>query len=159
VQPDDRQLGAGHEVAGLVEDAVVGQVPLVVADHHLAAVQQGGGVAWGAAAGVGVGRTVVVPRHRLDRRGAAALGVRQVPDDDGDLAEPLLRERGGQVDDRVLAGAGEGLPQDEVLGRVAGEGHLREDDEVRAGFGGLRRPALHELGIACEVTDRGVDLG
>ena len=30
VQPHDRQLGARHEVAGLVEDAVVGQVPLVM---------------------------------------------------------------------------------------------------------------------------------
>jgi hypothetical protein len=49
--------------------------------------------------------------------------------------------------------------QDEVLRRVAGERHLGEHDEVRAGPGGLRRPVLHRLGVADEVTDRGVDLG
>jgi hypothetical protein len=134
-------------------------VPLVVADDDLAAVQQGGGVAGGTAPGVGVpGPIGVVDRGVVDRRRSAALGVRQVPDDDGDVAEPLLGQRGGEVDDGVLAGPGEGLAEDEVLGRIAGEGHLREDHEVRAGLGGLRRPPAHQLRVACQVTDTRVDL-
>ena len=39
-QPHHGQRVAGHEVAVLVEDAVVGQVVLEVAGDHLAAVQQ-----------------------------------------------------------------------------------------------------------------------
>ena len=112
------------------------------------------------AAGVGVtGPVGVVDRRVVDRRRAAALGVRQVPDDDGDVAQPLLGQRRGQVDERVLAGPGEGLAEHEVLGRIAGQGHLREDDEVRAGLGGLRRPRAHQLGVPGEVADPGVDLG
>ena len=71
VQPHDRQLGAGHEVARLVEDAVVGQVPLVVADDDLAAVQQRRGVAGRAVAGVGVARAVVVGGARSTGAGPA----------------------------------------------------------------------------------------
>ena len=93
VQPDDRQLGARHEVPGLVEDAVVGQVPLVVAGDDLAAVEQGGGVARGAAPRVGVPGPVVVRRRLVDRGGPAALGVREVADDDGDLAQAVVGQR------------------------------------------------------------------
>ena len=85
--------------------------------------------------------------------------MREVPDDDGDVAEPLLGERRGQLDQRALAGVREGLPQHEVLGRVAGQRHLGEDDEVGAGLGRRRRPPGDQLGVAGEVTDAGVDLG
>ena len=43
--PHDGQRVAGREVAPLVEDPVVRQVVLVVAGHHLAAQQEGRGVA------------------------------------------------------------------------------------------------------------------
>ena len=59
----------------------------------------------------------------------------------------------------MLAGVREGLAQHEVLGGIAGQRHLREDDEVDAVPGGLRRPGAHQLGVAGEVTDAGVDLG
>jgi hypothetical protein len=123
-------------------------------------VQQGGRIPWGAAARIGVPRPVGgVDRWVVDRGRSAALGVRQVADDDGDVAQALLGERRGQIDEGVLAGPGEGLPQHEVLRRIAGQGHLREDDEVRPGVGGLRRPGAHQLGVAGQVTDTGVDLG
>ena len=97
----------------------------------------------------------------VDRGGAAALGVRQVADDDGELAQPLPRRASrGQVDHRLLAGPGERLAQHEVLGRVAGQGHLGEDHQVRAGVGGRRAttgsPARLLPG---QVTDARVDLG
>ncbi|HEX8582092.1 MAG TPA: nitrilase-related carbon-nitrogen hydrolase, partial [Acidimicrobiales bacterium] len=159
VQPHDRQLGAGHEVAGLVEDAVVGQVPLVIADDDLAAVQQRGRVARGAAPRVGVAGPVVVGVGVVDRGRARALGVRQVADDDGEVAQPAVGERGRQVDERLLAGGREGLAQHQVLGRVAGEGHLGEDDEVGSRARRPRRPAAHQVRVAREVADAGVDLG
>jgi hypothetical protein len=135
-------------------------VPLVVPDDDLAAVEQGGGVAGGAAAGVGVAGAVgVVDRGVVDRGRSTALGVRQVPDDDGDVAQPLPGEGRGQVDQRVLARAGEGLAQHEVFRRVPGQRHLGEHDEVRAGLGRPARPPGHEPRVAGEVTDAGVDLG
>ena len=72
---------------------------------------------------------------------------------------PSVGQVGREVDEGVLAGVREGLPQHEVLGRIAGQGHLGEDDEVDAVPGGLRRPGAHQVGVPREVADAGVDLG
>ena len=70
--PGDHEPVAGHEVARLVEDAVVGQVVLEVGGRDLAAVQHGAGVA------------------------RAAGGV-DVADDHRELAEPGLGQPAGQL--------------------------------------------------------------
>ena len=85
--------------------------------------------------------------------------MREVPHDDGDVAQALLGQGGGQVDERVLAGPGEGLAQHEVLGGIAGEGHLGEDHEVRAVLGGLAVHVRTSSALPGEVADPGVDLG
>ena len=85
--------------------------------------------------------------------------MRQVADDDGDLAQAVVGQLRREVDEGLLAGVREGLAQHEVLGRIAGQGHLGEHDEVDAVAGGLRRPLADQVGVAREVADAGVDLG
>ena len=112
VQPDDRQLGAGHEVAGLVEDAVVGQVPLVVAGHHLAAVQQRRGVARGAPPRVGVARAVVlgVVGVRSTGAGPAPSVCARYPTTTAVSPRPSLGQLGGEVDQRHARWPGRRTP-------------------------------------------------
>ena len=64
VDADDGQRLAGHEVAELVEDAVVGQVVLGEGQRHLAAVQHGGGVLRGAGR---AGRSAALARSARSR--------------------------------------------------------------------------------------------
>ena len=83
----------------------------------------------------------------------------QVADHHGDLAQAVVGQPGGEVLDGVHAGVREGLAQHEVLGRIPGERHLGEHDEVDAVPGSLRRPGAHQVGVAGQITDAGVDLG
>ena len=103
---EEEQVASRREVAVLVEDAVVRQEALAVDRLHLAAGADRARV-------VEVAVEVGVP----DERGDPVRGAR-------DLAE------------RLLGGAHEPGPQEQVLGRVAGDGELGEEDEV--GAGGLR---------------------
>ena len=85
--------------------------------------------------------------------------MRQIAHHHGDLGQPVVGQVRRELDEGALARVREGLAQDEVLGRIAGEGHLGEHDEVDAVPGGLPRPGAHQVGVALEVTDAGVDLG
>src|SRR5439155_16129796 len=101
------------------------------------------------------------PIHRLDlAAGADVAGVVEIPvevrsaDEDGRAArlpgDPL---------NRILGCADEPGPQKQVLRRIARDGELREDDEVRGV--GFRRgePPEDQFAVALEVADDGVDLG
>ena len=128
---EDRRFGAGAEVAALVEDAVVGQVLLVIDTGAAAVVEDGGGVA-------GV-------RGEVDEA-----------DDGGDV-----QAAGGLLDavERGQVLRHEGAAQDEVLGWVAGDGQLRQHDEVAGGRFGVADGGANAVGVAIEVADGGVDLG
>jgi hypothetical protein len=127
--PHDREPVTPTEVADLVEHPVIGEVVFRVPGDDLASEQERGCV-----------------ERQLLRDGGAV----EVADDDPEFAEAL----GGQPDrQRVEQPRGrlnEGLAQDEVFRRVAGQHHLGERDNVRA--------ARHQIGIAGEVAHDGVDL-
>ena len=75
------------------------------------------------------------------------------------LQADAIRERTRNVREGVGAGAHEGRPQQQVLGRIAAQGQLRGQDEVRP-LGMRTACGLDDLpGIALEVADGGVDLG
>ena len=66
------------------------------------------------------------------------------------------------IDDALQGGlvvADEGLAQEQVLGRVAGDGQLREGDDVGAEVAGAVGVVDDLVGVALEVADGGVDLG
>ena len=58
-----------------------------------------------------------------------------------------------------LGRADEPRPQEQVLGRVAGDGELREEDEVGALVACLGEAPDDPVPVAVEVADDGVDLG
>ncbi len=101
---DDGRLGAGREVALLVEDPVVGQMALAIDGLDRAVGEDGGGV-----------------EHAL------AVGLREA--DDRGRARHVLRERL----QRARGVAQEALAQEQVLGRVAGERELAEQHELGVG--------------------------
>ncbi|GAA3066338.1 hypothetical protein GCM10020000_58040 [Streptomyces olivoverticillatus] len=144
VHTDHRHRLAGHEVAELVEDAVVGQVVLGEGEDGLAAVQHGGGVAR---------RTcgTAEPRPGL-------LAAVEVADDHRQLPEALVLQPGGERVQRGAAGLDEGGPQREVLDGVARQCHLRERHQMGALLGGVPGPADDGLGVSGDVADAGVDL-
>ena len=122
---------SGPEVAGLVEDAVVGQVLLVVDACLLAVVEDGGGVE-------DIVRIVDVAHH--GRHVQAACGI----------AHLLQR---GQICFHEPA------PQDEIFRRVAGQRQLGEGHQIctqRLGFA----DAVNDLvGVAFKIADGRVGLG
>ena len=126
---EQHETTPGLEVAVLVEDAVVGQELLAVDRLHLAVDADGAGV-----------EEVAVEMRRADERCDARRGRR-------DLVE---RPRGGLEEPRS---------KEQVLGRVAGDGQLGEEDEVGATRPGLLEPAEDAAAVAVEVADNGVDLG
>ena len=127
---------AGREDAELVEDAVVGQEVLVVAGPDVSAVQHDEAVARLAVGVVGADRA----------------------DDDVQAAHAFVAECGGEPVGRVPCGRPEGRAQREVLDRIAGERHLREDDDVGAALHGAAREIEDLAGVAVKVADAGVDL-
>ncbi len=145
VQPDDAGFTAGHEVAELVEHAVVRQMVLRVAGHDLPAVQDRG-------------RVDRRPAWRAEPGSPSALQQVEVPDDHAQLSHALLgkdlRHRVQRRDRRLL----ERLAQRQVLHGISGEHHLREGDQVRPGLLRLAGEAQDEVGVAREVPHRGVHL-
>ena len=131
VDLEDGGVGAGEEVALFVEDAVVGEVDLVVDAEEASVTDDGGGVE------------------------EAALVVRvNEPDDNGyalGMVDDLV-EAGAVLGDEV------GLVE-QVLGGVAGDGELGEGDEVGVLGSGLV-DVVEDLGrVAPQIADGGVDLG
>ena len=126
---EQNQVTTGCEVPVLVEDAVVRQEALAV--HRL-----------DLAGGADVARVVeiAVEVRRADEDGRAAR-----------LARDLL--------DRFLRGTDEAGPEQEVLRRIAGDGQLREDDEVGGVALRLGEPLEDQLAVALEIADDRVDLG
>ena len=98
--PDEDELAPLEEVAVLVEDAVVRQEVLAVDGLHTAVGADRARV-----------REVAVEPGRPDERDDARRGARD-----------LLQRLAGRVDE---AGA-----EQEILGRIAGDRELREDDEI-----------------------------
>ena len=69
------------------------------------------------------------------------------------------RRRGGDLLQRACRGLQEARAQEEVLRRIAGDGELREEDEVGAARPGLLEPGEDAVAVAVEVADDRVDLG
>jgi hypothetical protein len=129
VELEDRGLAPGREVALLVEHAVVRQVHLPVDRQDLSVREDSRGVV-----------DVVVPLGESDQRGEAAR-----------LGCDLVERRAGSVEDGAL--------QQQVLGWIARQGQLGEDDER-----GFLLPCLAEglddsAGVPTDVADDRVDLG
>ena len=61
--------------------------------------------------------------------------------------------------DRLARRAHEAGPEQQVLGRVAGDGELGEEDEVRLARARLVDGGENALAVAVQVADDGVDLG
>ena len=135
VEPDDVELGARLEPAVLVEHAVVREVVLELPRDDLAAVER---------------------RRRVAR---ADLVEVEVTDVGQHFTAAGLVEAARQRLDALPGSGGEGLAQRKVLDGITGQGHLGEDDDVGAGFGGPAGPGDVQVGVAVEVTDGGVDLG
>ena len=121
--------GAGGEVALLVEDGVVRKEALLIDPLHLPA--------------------------GAERRGVVeiALGIDEA--DDGGAASCA----GGHLVERSPVGGDKPGLQHEVLGRVAGDGQLREDDDVAPRCFGIVVGGEDPLHVAVEVADHGVQLG
>ena len=128
-EPQQQQLAAGREVAVLVEDAVVRQVALAVEALDLAVGADGAGV-----------EEIAVEPGRADERRQPGARLR-------DLAQRLLRR------------ADERRAQQQVLGRVAGDRELGEEDELRACRARVRQTGENALAVAVQVADDSVDLG
>ena len=144
VDTDDGHRVTRHEVAELVEDAVVGQMVLGEVQRDRAAVQYGAGVLRSAGR---AGRTAArrSPNGRGSRRRRAA--PRSPP-------RRAVRERahGGP------GGLDEGRPQREVLDGITGQHHLGERDQMRSLLGGVPGPVHDRLGVRGEIADGRVDL-
>ncbi len=66
--------------------------------------------------------------------------------------------RRGQAVERLPGGGREGGAQEQVLGRIAGDGELRDERDVGAGPGGVAKRGRDHLGVAVDVTDDRVEL-
>ncbi len=82
----------------------------------------------------------------------------QVADDNGDAVEALGREVTGKLVHRPDGCIDERLTERQVLDRVPGQHHLREDDDARALLRRAHGPLDHFVAIASEVADSGIDL-
>ena len=70
----------------------------------------------------------------------------------------MIPRAAGELVDRAPRGPDEPRPQQQVLGRVAGDRELGKEDEVGAGLAGLVEAGEDLAAIAVEVADDGVDL-
>ncbi len=127
-EPEQEQVATLGEVPVLVEDAVVREEVLPV-DGLDAAV-------------------------RADRARVREVAVEPRRPDERDDA--LARPR--DLLDRVVRRADESGTEQEVFGRVAGDGELREDDEIGAGSLGFGQPVENYGAVAVEVADYCVQL-
>ncbi len=118
-----------REVAVLVEDAVVGQEALAVDRLHGAVVADDAGVV-----------EVAVEPGRADEH-------------------RLRARRGGDLVERAPRRPDEAGPEQQVLGRVAGDGELGEEDEVGVDAAGLGEQLEDPVAVAGQVADDGVQLG
>src|SRR5712691_6563438 len=125
---ENRAAVAWCEVALLVEHAVVGQEDLVVHGLQLSVVDEGRSVE-------DVAVLVDEADHCRDSLGGA--------DDKVEVLEVVADESG---------------LQDEVFGRIAGDGQLRKANDVDALVAGASDPVDDQACIAAEVPDGGVDL-
>ena len=141
---DDRDRTAGHEVAELVEDPVVRQVMLGITSDHLALVDHRGGV-------LRLTGRPTEPRHRVGARIEEA-------DHDRHVAETRRCEISGQPFERPLRRGHEGAAQHQVLRRIAGQRHLRQENKVRTRLAGCSDLLDHTRGVARQIADRDVDL-
>ena len=108
-EPEEDEVATLGEVAVLVEDAVVREEVLAVDGLHAAVRADGAGV-----------REIAVEPGRADERDDAV-------------------GRGRDLLERLVRGAHEPGPKEEILGRIAGRRELGEDDEVGAGGCAPRR--------------------
>src|SRR5829696_9005339 len=129
VEPQDGGARAFAEVAVLVEDAVVRQISFVVAVQDLAAGDHGAGVAQ-------IRVEVDKPYSGDDARGNLS----------------------GERIERPQVVLYEARPHEEVLGRVARDGELRQRDELRPDLGGSLQGVRGLLGVPPYVADGSVDL-
>ena len=126
---DECEVVAGGEVALLVEDAVVRQVPLLGPAGHLAV--------------------------HADRAGVVEVAV----EESGTPTSATRPVRlGRDALERGARGAHEARPQEQILGRIARHGELGEDDEVGAGGPGLLEAREDQLAVPLEVSDGRIDL-
>ena len=123
------QVASRGEIAVLVEDAVVREEPLADDRLHLAA----------GADCAGVVEVAVEVRRADERRDSAARA--------GDLLE------------RALGGADEARAEEEVLGGIAGDDQLGEEDDVHALLLRLVEALQDPSGVPLQVADDGVHLG
>ena len=122
------ELAAGGEVAVLVEDAVVREVVLAVHASQLAVREHGARV-----------REIAIEERAADERG-----------------DPL--RRGGDLVERGAGGLDEARAEEQVLGRIARDGELGEEDEVGPGGACLTDRVDDERPVAGEIADDGVEL-
>ena len=109
--------------------------------------------------------TLVDERRRVERRAGGQARARrdtgvpvQVADDDGEVTKPVGAQLLREVVQRRHGGVHERGAQREILHRVAGEHHLGEYRDARAGLGRPARPFGDETGVSFQVSDGGVDL-
>ena len=126
---EEEQIAARGEVAVLVEDAVVREEALAVDRLHLAA--------------------------RADRACVVEVALEVGRADERDDATGFARDLG----ERALRGADEARAQEKVLGRVAGDRELGEEDDVGRRLFRLLQPGENPLAVSLEVADSRVDLG
>ena len=116
--------------------------------------------------GAAGGHTALVDeRRRVERRAGGQACARrdagapvQVADDDREVAKPVGTQLLREVVQCRHRGVHEGGAQREILHRVAGEHHLGEYRDTRAGLGRPARPFGDETGVSVQVSDGGVDL-
>jgi hypothetical protein len=125
---EQHELAPGREVAVLVEDAVVRQESLAVDRLDVAV--------------------------RADRARVEEVLVEMGEADDCDDVLRFARD----LAQRRCCGADEARPQEQIFGRVAGDGELREEDEFGARLARFTEPREDEAAVAVEVPDDGVDL-
>ena len=76
------------------------------------------------------------------------------PDEDDDASSLA-----GDLGERALRRMDEARPEEEVLGRVAGDRELGEEDDVCPGGLRIGQPGEDPLSVSVEVADGRVDLG
>ena len=122
------RLGAGSEVAGFVEDRVVGQQTFAVGPEDAAVGTHSGGI------------------EQVE-----------VLVDEAEHGDATSRVTGKASQRRLVVGDKTGL-EDEVLGGIAGDGQFGKGGDVAAGLLGQLVGAEDLDEVAVEITDRRIEL-